>query len=377
MRILIICGAGYVSGKEKIMLSLLKGFAKDGDDVHCITSAWGNGQFESLLVSNGIAYSKIRLGFISKTLNWQAFKMTMDQLLYWPKLLYNYKKIISGFSPDVVIHTNFHHLFLLYPVVNSRKAIHVYHSHESIGNTNFYKKLFTAFQKKIRLFIGVSAYVSNKLNELGISDQKLKTIHNGLEIIEWQPKSVQTGSIFKIGIVGQVGAWKGHEDLILALAILRKDHPELQFRLCIFGDGTSLFIKELKDLVEKKQLNEFVEWKGFVNDIAQIYADLQLVCIPSRSEEPFATSALEAGLFGIPVIVTNRGGFPEIVKQGYNGFIVPVNSPGEITNHLAMLIADPGLALQIGSNHRKRVAEEFSNEHFISNWKNTLKELMS
>lgn len=359
------------------MLSLLKGFAKDGDDVHCITSAWGNGQFESLLVSNGIAYSKIRLGFISKTLNWQAFKMTMDQLLYWPKLLYNYKKIISGFSPDVVIHTNFHHLFLLYPVVNSRKAIHVYHSHESIGNTNFYKKLFTAFQKKIRLFIGVSAYVSNKLNELGISDQKLKTIHNGLEIIEWQPKSVQTGSIFKIGIVGQVGAWKGHEDLILALAILRKDHPELQFRLCIFGDGTSLFIKELKDLVEKKQLNEFVEWKGFVNDIAQIYADLQLVCIPSRSEEPFATSALEAGLFGIPVIVTNRGGFPEIVKQGYNGFIVPVNSPGEITNHLAMLIADPGLALQIGSNHRKRVAEEFSNEHFISNWKNTLKELMS
>jgi len=79
MKILIICGAGYVSGKEKIMFSMLKGFANQGDEVYCITSAWGNGQFEEMLVNEHISYKKIRLGFISKTFNWKAIKMTLDQ----------------------------------------------------------------------------------------------------------------------------------------------------------------------------------------------------------------------------------------------------------------------------------------------------------
>ncbi len=377
MRIVIICGAGYISGKEKIMFSLLKEFTKEGDDVYCITSAWSNGQFESLLASKQIKYSKIRLGFISKTFNWGSFRMTMDQLFYWPRLLYNYKRIISDFKPDVVIHTNFHHLFLLYPVVSSRKTINVYHSHESIGNTKFYKRLFTAFEKKIRLFIGVSEYVTNKLRDLGISNDKLKTIRNGLEINEWHPRPFKPGSIFKIGIAGQVGAWKGHTDLLLALDILRNDHPGLQFRLYIFGDGAPAFLKELKELTDEKKLNEFVEWKGFVKEITDIYADLQVVCIPSRSEEPFATSALEAGLFGVPVIVTRRGGFPEIVEHGYNGFIVEHNNPKEIAHYLALLINDPGLALQTGLNHQKKVTREFSNEIFIGNWKDSLASLVS
>ena len=147
MRIVIICGAGYISGKEKIMFSLLKGLAEEGDEVHCITSKWSNGQFEDLLIKGEINYSKIRLGFISKTMNWSSFRMTMEQLIYWPKLLFDYKRIISKFKPDVVIHTNFHHLFLLYPVVGTRKTINIYHSHESIGNTGFYKRLFNLFQK--------------------------------------------------------------------------------------------------------------------------------------------------------------------------------------------------------------------------------------
>ena len=54
MRIVIICGAGYISGKEKIMFSLLNEFTKKGDDVYCVTSAWSNGQFESLLASKQI-----------------------------------------------------------------------------------------------------------------------------------------------------------------------------------------------------------------------------------------------------------------------------------------------------------------------------------
>ena len=377
MKILIICGAGYVSGKEKIMFSMLKGFANQGDEVYCITSAWGNGQFEEMLVNEHISYKKIRLGFISKTFNWKAIKMTLDQLVYWPKLLYDYNKINKAFKPDVIIHSNFHHLFLLSPVIDKRKAVNVYHSHESIYNTKFYQKLFTGFQKKIQLFVGVSGFVTKKMIDLGISERYTKTIHNGLEIVGWKPNPFVPGKIFTIGIVGQVGRWKGHEDLVLALDILRKREPGLVFRLCIFGGGEPEFKNELEALIREKNLENYIEWKGFVKNIKEIYAGLQVVCVPTRTEEPFATSALEAGLYAIPVIVTRKGGFPEIVKEGHSGYIVEANDPGAIADKLAMLIKDPSLAAQAGLNHQRIVTEVFSFQNFINNWKSTLTALVS
>ncbi|MEP7165501.1 MAG: glycosyltransferase family 4 protein [Ferruginibacter sp.] len=376
MRILVICGAGYVSGKEKIMFSLLKGFKDNGHEVFCITSAWGNGQFDELMASENISYSKIRLGFISKTFDWKAFIMTLDQLRYLPKMFYDYNRIVSKFKPDVIIHTNFHHLFLLYPVVKN-KIVNIYHSHESMANTGFYKKLFHLFDKKIKLFVGVSKYVTSKLTDLGISKHKAKTIHNGLEIMKWDPLPADPLGTFRIGIAGQVGRWKGHEDLLLALDILKKNDPAIACKLIIFGNGDPVFIEELKQLINARHLGAFVEWKGFVKEIKDIYPGLQVVCIPSRSEEPFATSALEAGLFSIPVIVTKKGGFPEIVKDGQNGFTVPANNPGELAACLKILINDPAKAVQMGLNHREIVSHEFSYVRFISNWEDTLASLVN
>lgn len=372
MRILIICGAGYVSGKEKIMFSMLKGFAAQGDDVMCITSSWGNGQFEEMLMSEHIRYEKLRIGFISKTFNLKAFRMTLEQLLYWPGLLFRFRRVMNTFRPDVVIHSNFHHLFLLSPVIDNRKAVHIYHSHESIHNTKFYQKLFAGFRKKIRLFVGVSGFVTRKMTDLGIDERFAKTINNGLEIIGWKQQPFKQGDVFTIGIAGQIGKWKGHEDLVLALSMLKEKEPELVFRLHIFGGGEPAFRNELEALVKQKGLQHMVEWKGFVKDIRDIYAGLQVVCVPTRTEEPFATSALEAGLFGVPVIVTRKGGFPEIVQDGHSGYIVDAENPSAIAEKLAILIKNPSLAAQLGLNHQRIVTEKFSFQQFISNWKSTL-----
>lgn len=351
---------------------MLKGFASDGNEVYCITSSWGNGQFEALLSEENIPYSKMRLGFISKTFSRSAVGMTIIQAFHWPKLLVNYTKLLSRFKPDVVIHSTFHHLFMLYPVLKQQKIVNIYHSHESINTSNFYKRLFSFFDKKINLFVGVSDFVSKKLKDLGISAGKVKTIHNGLEAKNSTFQKMQNNDVFTIGIVGQVGKWKGHEDLILALEILKSTRPGSLFKLFIFGHGKSEFVEELKALIHAKNLQAFIEWKGFVNDLPDIYGDLNVLCVPTRTEEPFATSALEAGLFGIPVIVTRKGGFPEIVNQGYNGFIINPNVPEEIAAALIILIDDPALVVKMGLNHHELVARLFTYRQFINNWKNAI-----
>ena len=351
---------------------MLKGFAAQGDDVMCVTSSWGNGQFEEMLVEEQIKYVKLRIGFISKTLNFSAIRMTLEQLAYWPGLLLRFRHVLKSFSPDVVIHCNFHHLFLLSPVIDKRKSVHIYHSHESIHNTTFYKRLFTGFKKKIRLFVGVSGFVTQKMVDLGIEGRFAKTIHNGLEVIGWKQQPFKPGDLFTIGIAGQIGRWKGHEDLVEALSILKEKEPGLAFRLRIFGGGQPDFRKELESLVALKGLQHLVEWKGFVKDISEIYAGLHVLCVPTRTEEPFATSALEAGLFAVPVIVTRKGGFPEIVQDGHSGYIVEAGNPSAIAEKLAILIKNPSLAAQAGLNHQRIVTERFSFQHFINSWKSTL-----
>ncbi len=372
---MIICGAGYVSGKEKIMLSMLKGFRQAGDEVFCLTSSWGNGQFEKLMLDENISYKKIRLGFITKTFDLKAIKMTLEQLMYWPGMLLGYRKAVKHFKPDAIIHTNFHHLFLLYPVVSLKKITHIYHSHESVYNTPFYQKLFNLFNRKVKLFVSVSEFVSGRIRNLGINPAKTKTINNGLELLSYSNPH-QVPSVFTIGIAGQVGAWKGHEDLLEAFHILSHKNPGKRMLLFIFGTGKPEFTGALEKQVADKGLNQLVHWKGFVNDVKDIYSGLSVLCVPTRTEEPFATSALEAAQFGVPVVVTNKGGFPEIVQDGVNGFIVEAQNPAAIAEKLSLLLDNPELLSSMGEKHREYVTGKFSYNGFIDCWRQTINSII-
>ena len=371
MRVLVICAAGYISGKEKVSLDLLKGLKETGHEVYCAVSNWGNGEFTARLQQEQIPYKKLRLGFLSKTLDRAAVKMTLLQGWYWPGLLLRYRSLTRQFRPDVVIHTNFHHAFLLYPALQTRSQVHMYHSHESVINAGFYSKLFKRFEKKIRVFVGVSQFVTRRLAALGLSHTR--TIYNGVTPID-PPQKENTGNVFTIGIVGQVGAWKGHEDLVDALEILGRHSSLPPFRLFIYGKGPADFIAGLKQRIAAKNLEDRVTWKGYESELANIYRDLDVVCVPSRSEEPFGLSAVEPGLFSLPVIVTNRGGLPEIVRQEENGFIAEAGAPDQLARYLQVLLENRALGQQMGQRHRAIVLQEFTYRKFITDWNTLLRE---
>ncbi len=370
-QIVVICGAGIVSGKERIMLALLCGLKESGFNIFCITSSWCSIDFESLLSTNSIPYEKIRIGFISKSLSWRAIRMTLHQALYYPFLLLDYRKICRQFKPDIVIHTNFHHLFLLLPILSSKYS-NIYHSHESILNNKFYKKLFLVFNKKINRFIGVSDFVSQRLIALGIPKKKVATIYNGISIRNLELNYGKYNiDIVHIGIVGQIGEWKGHEDLIEAVYILICKGIE-NIQLFIYGEGDDLFIDNCKRQIKAYNIDKIVSWMGYVKSINEIYNNLNIVCIPSRSEEPLATSALEPGTFSVPIVVTNCGGLPEIVENGINGIIVEAKNPIELANALEILVINKKLMSEMGKNHFKIVKDKFSNNQFINTWVRSL-----
>ena len=123
MKAAIVCGAGIVSGKEVMALELGEGLREKGCSVFYVTSLWGDGDFAARLRSHKFPFSRMRIGFISATLTADNLWMTVDQMMRWPKLLYDYNQFLLRERPDYVIHTNWHHVLLLLPFLRQERDI--------------------------------------------------------------------------------------------------------------------------------------------------------------------------------------------------------------------------------------------------------------
>jgi len=330
MKVLVVCAAGIVSGKEIMSLLLLRQLKARGNSVYCAVSSWGSLDYRERLSKEGIGFEVLRMGFISKTLTWSAVRMTLVQVCYLPALWLGYLRMLRNVKPDIIIHTNFHHVFLLLPFLKKRKSW--YWSHEVIGNTIFYGRLFRTFEKRLLGFICVSEVVANSLRYHGL--RNIVVVNNGIELPrEMLPVTVR-GKITSLGIVGQVSAHKGHEILIEALAKL----PPKSWKLRIVGKGLPEYEMALCRRIEELGCTSGCEWLGFVKDVDLIYSGLDVLVVPSVFSDPYPTTVMEAGVRGIVVVGSTSGGIPEMIQQGVNGYLFPTGDPVALRDILHKLI---------------------------------------
>jgi len=78
------------------------------------------------------------------------------------------------------------------------------------------------------------------------------------------------------------------------------------------------------------------------------------------------TTVLEAASCGVPIVTTATTMLPEIIQNGYNGFIS--NNPDELVMYTQRLLNNPDLAYELGQNARKTMLEKFSLDSFVEKW---------
>ncbi len=162
-----------------------------------------------------------------------------------------------------------------------------------------------------------------------------------------------------ITCVGRLVWKKGYDYLLAALSRLNQQgHP---FRVQIIGGGELQSV--LRFSIEDMGLSSQVELRGFVppDKVLEMLQRSDLFVLSSH-EEGISNAALEAMACGLPVVTTNAGGMAEAVRDGIDGFVVPVRDITAMTNRIARLLADPALREQMGRSARARVEAEFSLE---------------
>ena len=176
--ILIVCGGGYVSGKEVMTLELGEGLARNGESVCFITSFWNNGDFLNRLKLSGLPTQILHLGFISASLTAECLRMTAEQIWHLPGLLWGYARVLRLLNPRKVVHTNWHHVLLLLPFLRPHRDL--YWLHEFVPDLPQYRRVFGWFARSLNCFVCVSQAVAGSLRQLGIDEAKIRVIHNGI-----------------------------------------------------------------------------------------------------------------------------------------------------------------------------------------------------
>ncbi|MDD1752083.1 MAG: glycosyltransferase family 4 protein [Methanotrichaceae archaeon] len=166
--------------------------------------------------------------------------------------------------------------------------------------------------------------------------------------------------------VGQICPRKGVDTLIEAFRILVFDYGIKNIKLDLAGDVSRDpdFFCDIRCYCDAIMINDQVCFHGRVTQdkLEELYSQADIFVLPSLWEG-FGMVLIEAMSYHLPIVATNAGAIPYLVKDGENGFLVPIKNPEKLAQSLKRLVDFPGLRLKIGESNY-HLALEF-------NWNNS------
>ncbi len=340
-----------MSGVEIITLHLISELKKNGNQVHCIISGWNDGVFKAKLKELGVGYDEVKLGWIYIT----RPQWTWDTIRHYPSAVTTCRKVMRDFNPDVCHFCYYGVIVMLYPFLKENCVFGLHDPDQPTFKNRFF---YGIIKRKASILTGVSRYIVGSLKNLSIPEEKIRLIYNGVP-----PKSNQApaaiGSKLSFGIIGQVVPWKGHENLIEAVGLLvREGHSG--FEVSIFGNDKNEYSVKLRQLIAEKGLDSYFIWKGFEVDQEKIYKAVDVVVVPSLSQEPCSLSIIESMMSAKAVIVSDRGGNIELVEHDQTGLIFPATNPVSLKQQMELLLLDRGQITRLAAAAYRKASSELT-----------------
>ncbi len=166
----------------------------------------------------------------------------------------------------------------------------------------------------------------------------------------------QPGNQPLIVCVARLAPMKGQDTLIRAIALLTDDLPEV--RAEFVGDGPQR--SNYERLAQQLGVADRCTFVGHVphDEVLARMAAATVCVMPTRSEA-FGLVNIEAMAVGTPVVASQVGGIPEIIRDGQDGFLVPPDDPQALADRLRLLLTDPALRARMSQSARQRFLDCF------------------
>lgn len=146
------------------------------------------------------------------------------------------------------------------------------------------------------------------------------------------------------------------------IKIFARIQSKVAAKLLLVGDGPDC--SHAQSLSQELNVSDKVMFLGRQDSVAELLAITDLLLLPSEKES-FGLAALEAMSCEVPVIASNAGGLPELIKNGETGFLAAVGDVAAMARSGIQILSDENLHKNLGERSRERVLKHFTTDFVV------------
>lgn len=224
----------------------------------------------------------------------------------------------------------------------------------------FHRFIFSKVDQWIAL---TNLHKANLVETTGVNPEKICVIPNGVDLKKFNPQKRMTSSKdFHIGVVARIDQQKGQDLAIHAVSLLKKHGYSI--RLHFFGEPTPgewPSTNKLKKLSLDLGMTDEIIFEGFKPKIEKEMINLDLLWLPSH-RETFGRCLIEAMACGIPIVASNSGGVPDVIRHNENGLLFNTKDPHDLFSKTRTLIDNLDLRNTLAQSALAEVKKKYEQE---------------
>jgi len=208
-------------------------------------------------------------------------------------------------------------------------------------------------------FINISRHIGRLIEAEGGAGKPAFHIPNAVDVPAAHPQPRRRRSPVRLGAFGRFDPVKGLDTFVRALGLLKQ--RGVVFDALLGGEGAQA--SELERLISESGLDDCISRRGWVTDRAAFFNDVDIFCVPARSDA-FGLTPLEAAAAGVPLVVSDAEGHRDMFSPDIHARFFARDDAAALADELHWLIDHPAQAQQMADACFRLVAEEYSPARF-------------
>jgi glycosyltransferase involved in cell wall biosynthesis len=182
------------------------------------------------------------------------------------------------------------------------------------------------------------------VEENGFAGDRITSVVTGVDLTRFRPAREAAAvrhalglpaNVSVVGTVSTIRSWKGHLDLLAAIASLRADRD---IRGLLVGDGP--YVEVVRSRVRELRLESAIVMPGQREDVADMLSAMDVFAFPSTANEGVPQAVLQAMALQRPIVAARVGGIPEVVRDGETGLLVSARDPSALARAIGRALDD-------------------------------------
>ena len=292
-----------------------------------------------------------------------------------------FKKLINEFQPHVIFVDRTRHFALEASKTNIPLVIHLRGNHwaelvmaretlyKSAGKKiaiNKWDEMGEECFKNSEMILPICNHLS-EVTKKKYLEKPVETMYQGITPENWFQKNGMELKHPCVGILQSATIWEKTKELLILPKILEK-MSDVHF----YWAGDGVYKDKVLPLLEKYENFHWLGSLEYPNKVREFLTEIDVYALISGIDMSPLTLQ-EAQLMEKPVIATNVGGIPELMKDGETGFLIEKNNPDELFEKLSTLLNNLEKANEMGKKGKEFVKNNFNWDKICNDFLNHLK----